>query len=260
MMAANPGVHQPHMQQMNGMGMNGMGLWPQQQQVVPPSAMPVNTGMNAGMMGNKGMMGNAMMDNSGPIRAQQLAERILQQTARNSMAPPDAPSAMDTSMFSTEQSTMNKSPFRGGQSEGQFVDNVGAYPLRPKISPKSSSRARSPRSRPSPTYRAKPPPRPGPAARNANNEEELTQSSQMLHDLKIKNALIRQDISRMKNVMGNKNSPMSGGANAAGGMVRAGPNSGYQPSTPRYDGPQSLHDRRSQRGGGECQGGYDWSR
>ena len=61
----------------------------------------------------------------------------------------------------------------------------------------------------------------------------------MLNDLKAKNEMIRQDILTMKNAVGNKNSPRSGGVNVAGSIRKAGQSASASRPFPRTSPPSS---------------------
>jgi len=264
-----------------------------------------NGNMNRGMMGNNNMNDGKAMNNgvSNGLAGMQ-NDQVQQQTQQHQQPTPPPPQDVDANSVLQDansilqrsihiggqtndaKSVMSKSMFSAGggggggeRSEGKFIDNIGAYPLRPRVGAPTtpSSARRSPPSRPNTLARPDPSSRqpPGaryqpsarPQARAANmpssssiqpNNEEFAQSNHMLNDLKIKNALIRQDITRMKTCMGDtnkKNSPrgmnsprginagMNGGVNVAGGM-RVGPTKSSSRPFPRTSPTSSPNKQR----------------
>ena len=208
-------------------------LWGQQQQ------------MNNGMVGMQQSAMNMMQNGNGQLQqqtqpqdSQQHHQQSQPQVAQQQQ---QQPQVINNDVMRDAKSVMSRSTFGGHNREGKFIDNVGAYPSRtkPTISPKTPSQARSPASRPNPSSRLQPPghqahPRPNTTNNQPNpvrggtgthnirsassfrsKNEEFAQSNQMLTDLKMKNELIQQDISRMKGCLGEKNNK---GVNVAAGV------------------------------------------
>jgi len=124
-------------------------------------------------------------------------------------------------------SVMNKSIYSGGGlSEGKFIDHVGAYPMRSKISPTSD---RSPPSRPiqargqcrDPQPLSRPQGRAMPSSKPVHSNNEYPHSTHKLNDLKGKNAQIRDDIELMK-------SRMNSGGKSSGGPTNISPSNYFK--------------------------------